>query len=113
MSLSSVSVTVPPTPTVSVSSTVNGDGVTELTVSWTFDPEVWGEITGNVNNVDLSCTSTTGSCVLSPVGCGEQHSIQVIVSNAAGSGAPTDSEVFTSCEYKKIVYSSDCAVIIC
>lgn len=85
----------PPTP-VGVSVSVTYDvGPAGLLVSWTLDENVHGVIDYNVTcDHGQMCSSTSDSCVLSPVSCGEVHSIQVIASNDAGPSYPSDPTMF-------------------
>ncbi|XP_034558223.1 fibronectin type III domain-containing protein 7-like isoform X2 [Notolabrus celidotus] len=85
----------PPTPSSVNVSMVMSNGVAGLTVSWELDQEVHGSIEYNVmSDQNLECNSTSSSCVLSPVSCGEVHSIQVTPSNEAGPGFPTYPTMF-------------------
>uniref|UniRef100_A0A673CMB9 Fibronectin type III domain containing 7 n=1 Tax=Sphaeramia orbicularis TaxID=375764 RepID=A0A673CMB9_9TELE len=66
-----------------------------LLVSWSLDREVYGVIDYHVmSDHNLMCNSSSDSCILSPVGCGEVHSIQVTASNDAGPSYPSSPTVF-------------------
>ncbi|XP_051929376.1 fibronectin type III domain-containing protein 7-like [Hippocampus zosterae] len=80
----------PPTPTsVEVSVVMIGDQ-SVLSVSWELNQQVYGNIEYYVmSDQSLSCNATSGSCILSPVGCGEVHTIQIVPSNEAGHGYPS------------------------
>ncbi|CAI5637118.1 unnamed protein product [Oreochromis niloticus] len=85
----------PQTPaSVSVSVVMNGS-VAGLLVSWELDQEVYGPIEYNVmSDLSLICKTTSSSCTLSAVGCGEVHTIQVTASNEAGPSYPSSPAVF-------------------
>uniref|UniRef100_A0A3Q1JNA5 Fibronectin type-III domain-containing protein n=1 Tax=Anabas testudineus TaxID=64144 RepID=A0A3Q1JNA5_ANATE len=52
--------------------------------------EVYGSIQYLVtSDQNLTCNSTSSSCILSPAQCGEVHTIQVTAINDAGSGYPS------------------------
>ncbi|KAM7387686.1 hypothetical protein PAMP_023908 [Pampus punctatissimus] len=73
------------------------NSVSRLFVSWELDQEVYGSIQYHVmSDQNLTCYATSSSCTLSPVGCGQIHTIQVIASNDAGSSYPSSPEVFIS-----------------
>ncbi|XP_018527047.2 fibronectin type III domain-containing protein 7 [Lates calcarifer] len=85
----------PPTPSSVNISVVRSNGEAELSVSWELDPEVYGSIEYFVtSDQDLTCNTTSSSCTLSPVGCGEMHVIQVTATNEAGPSYPSSPEVF-------------------
>ncbi|KAG7514046.1 hypothetical protein JOB18_023639 [Solea senegalensis] len=87
----------PPTPSSVSVSMVTSNNVTELSVSWAIDPDVYGSVDYFVtSNHNLSCNSTSSPCSLSPVSCGEVHTIQVTASNEAGPSYPSDPEVFVT-----------------
>uniref|UniRef100_A0A3Q3VL23 Fibronectin type-III domain-containing protein n=1 Tax=Mola mola TaxID=94237 RepID=A0A3Q3VL23_MOLML len=66
-----------------------------LSVSWELDPEVHGSIQYHVmSDQNLTCNSTSSSCLLVAVGCGEIHMIQVTASNEAGPSYPSSPVVF-------------------
>ncbi|XP_077440799.1 fibronectin type III domain-containing protein 7-like isoform X2 [Vanacampus margaritifer] len=61
-----------------------------LSVSWELNQEVYGNVEYYVmSDQNLTCNTTSSPCNLSPVGCGESHTIQVISSNEAGPGYPS------------------------
>uniref|UniRef100_A0A3P8T914 Fibronectin type-III domain-containing protein n=1 Tax=Amphiprion percula TaxID=161767 RepID=A0A3P8T914_AMPPE len=69
--------------------------VAGLSVSWNIDQVVHGPIMYHVmSDQNLTCNSTSSSCTLPAVGCGEVHTIQVTASNEAGPGHPSSPEVF-------------------
>lgn len=83
---------------VNVSVVMNGS-VAGLLVSWELDQEVYGPIEYNVmSDLNLMCKTTSSSCTLSVVGCGEVHTIQVTASNEAGPSYPSSPAVFITCE---------------
>ncbi|XP_035503135.1 fibronectin type III domain-containing protein 7-like [Scophthalmus maximus] len=85
----------PPTPSLVNVSVAMGDGVAELSVSWELDPGAHGPVEYLVwSDQNLTCNSTSSSCSLSPVGCGEVHAIQVTASNVAGPSYPSSPRVF-------------------
>uniref|UniRef100_UPI0037E7605E fibronectin type III domain-containing protein 7-like n=1 Tax=Semicossyphus pulcher TaxID=241346 RepID=UPI0037E7605E len=85
----------PPTPSSVNVSMVMSNGEAGLSVSWELDQEVYGSIEYHVmSDRGLQCNSTSSSCILSPVGCGEAHSIEVTASNEAGPGYPSNPVVF-------------------
>ncbi|XP_019961794.2 fibronectin type III domain-containing protein 7-like [Paralichthys olivaceus] len=85
----------PPTPSAVNVSVVLGNGVSELSVSWAADPEVYAPVEYLVtSDRNLTCNSSSSSCILSPVNCGEVHTIQVTASNPAGPSHPSHPEVF-------------------
>ncbi|XP_041648067.1 fibronectin type III domain-containing protein 7-like [Cheilinus undulatus] len=87
----------PPTPSSVNVTMVMNNGEAGLSVSWEMDPDVHGSIVYHVTSgQNLQCNGTNSPCVLSPVGCGEVHSIQVTASNEAGPGYPTDPVIFTT-----------------
>lgn len=92
----------PRTPaSVNVSVVMNGS-VAGLLVSWEPDQEVYGPIEYNVmSDLNLMCKTTSSSCTLSVVGCGEVHTIQVTASNEAGPSYPSSPAVFITCEQKR------------
>ncbi|XP_077574046.1 fibronectin type III domain-containing protein 7-like [Stigmatopora nigra] len=81
----------PPMPSsVDVSVTMNSDKA-ELCVSWQLNQEVYGNIEYYViSDQSLTCNTTSSPCMLSPVGCGQVHTIQVVASNDAGPSSPSD-----------------------
>ena len=83
---------------VSVAMVMTND-VAGLSVTWENDPACYGTIEGHVmSDQNVMCNSTSTSCTLTPVGCGEVHTIQVTSSNEAGPGSPSAPTVFTTCE---------------
>ncbi|XP_077390569.1 fibronectin type III domain-containing protein 7 [Festucalex cinctus] len=61
-----------------------------LSVSWELNQEVYGNIEYYVmSDQNLTFNTTSSPFNLSPVGCGEVHTIQVISSNVAGPGYPS------------------------
>ncbi|XP_041862144.1 fibronectin type III domain-containing protein 7-like [Melanotaenia boesemani] len=85
----------PPTPSsVNVSVEMNND-VAGLYVSWQLDQGVQGPIEYHVrSDQSLTCNTTSGFCILSAVGCGEVHTIQVTALNDAGPSHPSTPVVF-------------------
>ncbi|XP_071342597.1 fibronectin type III domain-containing protein 7-like isoform X1 [Trachinotus anak] len=85
----------PPTPSSVNVSVVMSNDVAGLSVAWELDPEVYGSFEYFVtSDHNLTCNSTSTSCTLSPVGCGEIHVIQVTASNEAGPSFPSSPNVF-------------------
>ncbi|XP_040896696.1 fibronectin type III domain-containing protein 7-like [Toxotes jaculatrix] len=85
----------PPTPSSVNVSVVMSNGLAGLSVSWELDLEVYGSIEYFVmSDQNLTCNSTSSSCTLSPVGCGQVHVIQVTASNEAGPSYPSSPKVF-------------------
>ncbi|XP_074491159.1 fibronectin type III domain-containing protein 7-like [Sebastes fasciatus] len=85
----------PPTPYLANVSMVSVNGVAGLSVSWKLDQQVYGSIEYHVmSDQNLTCNSTSYSCTLSPVGCGEVHNIMVIALNEAGPSYPSNAVVF-------------------
>nr|XP_057928957.1 fibronectin type III domain-containing protein 7-like [Doryrhamphus excisus] len=79
----------PPMP-VSIHVSVVVSDEAALSVSWEFNQEVYGHIEYHVmSDQKHTCNSTSSYCILSPVGCGEMHTIQVTASNEAGPGYPS------------------------
>ncbi|XP_057697330.1 fibronectin type III domain-containing protein 7-like [Corythoichthys intestinalis] len=80
----------PPMPSsVDVSVTMNNDQA-ELSVSWELNQEVYSNIEYYVTSDEsLTCNTTSSPCTLSPVGCGEVYTIQVIAFNDAGPSYPS------------------------
>ncbi|KAK2835181.1 hypothetical protein Q5P01_015665 [Channa striata] len=85
----------PSTPSLVNVSVVMNNGVAGLSVTWSFNQPVHGsvQVTSDQN---LTCNSTSTSCTLSPVNCGEVHIIQVTASNEAGPGYPSSPTLFTT-----------------
>ncbi|XP_045905926.1 fibronectin type III domain-containing protein 7-like [Micropterus dolomieu] len=87
----------PPTPRSVNVSVVLYNGVPGLSVSWELDQGVYGSIEYQVrSDQNLTCNSTSSSCTLSPIGCGEIHTVQVIASNKAGPSFPSSPVVSIS-----------------
>ncbi|XP_061681223.1 fibronectin type III domain-containing protein 7-like [Syngnathoides biaculeatus] len=60
-----------------------------LSVSWELN-QVYGNVEYYViSDQNLTCNTTSSLCILSPVACGEVHTIQVLASNDAGPGYPS------------------------
>ncbi|XP_061636568.1 fibronectin type III domain-containing protein 7-like isoform X2 [Phyllopteryx taeniolatus] len=80
----------PPMPaSVDVSVVMSADQAV-LSVSCESNQEAYGNIEYYVmSDQNLTCNTTSSPCLLSPVGCGEVHIIQVIASNDAGPGYPS------------------------
>ncbi|XP_022062433.2 fibronectin type III domain-containing protein 7-like [Acanthochromis polyacanthus] len=88
-------ITRPPTPSSVRVSVVTNNHVAGLSVSWNIDQVVQGPIMYHVrSDQNLTCNSTSSSCTLPAVGCGEVHTIQVTAFNEAGPGHPSSPEVF-------------------
>ncbi|XP_061883602.1 fibronectin type III domain-containing protein 7-like isoform X1 [Entelurus aequoreus] len=80
----------PPMPVSINVSVVMADDLAGLSVSWELDQLVYGHIEYHViSDQNPTCNSTSSLCILSPVGCGEMHTIQVTASNEAGPGHPS------------------------
>ncbi|XP_017275873.1 fibronectin type III domain-containing protein 7-like [Kryptolebias marmoratus] len=85
----------PPTPSSVNISVVMSSNMAGLSVSWELDQEVYGTIEYHVtSDQSLRCNSTSSSCTLSPVGCGEVHTIEVTAFNEAGPSHPSIPVVF-------------------
>ncbi|XP_067452401.1 fibronectin type III domain-containing protein 7-like [Thunnus thynnus] len=85
----------PPTPASVNVSVVMNNSLAGLSVSWELEQDVYGSIQYHVmSDQNLTCNSTSKSCTLSPVGCGQIHTIQVTASNEAGCSYPSSPEVF-------------------
>lgn len=94
-----VSSTGPPTPTFVNVSVVWSNDAAGLSVSWELETDVYGPIEYFVtSDQNRSCASSSSSCILAPVGCGQVHVIQVVASNEAGPSFPSSPEVFITCE---------------
>ncbi|XP_068176518.1 fibronectin type III domain-containing protein 7-like [Antennarius striatus] len=86
----------PPTPT-SVSASVVSGNLSGLSVSWELDPDVDGYIHYRVmTDQYLYCNSTSNSCVLWGISCGEIYTIYVIAVNDAGPTYPSSPLVFVT-----------------
>ncbi|XP_071760127.1 fibronectin type III domain-containing protein 7-like [Centroberyx gerrardi] len=87
----------PPTPASVNVSVVLDNEVAGLSVSWDLGQDVHGVLQYLVtSDQNLRCNSTSSPCTLSPVGCGETHTIQVTATNEAGPGYPSSPVVFTT-----------------
>ena len=96
----------PPIPSTFNVSVVMVNGVAELSVSWEAGPDVHGPVEYLVtSDQNLTCNSTSSSCILSPVSCGEVHTIQVTASNEAGPSPPSHPEVFITCKQQRFTLS--------
>ncbi|XP_056271010.1 fibronectin type III domain-containing protein 7-like [Pseudoliparis swirei] len=85
----------PPSPSCANVSVVMSNGVSGLSVSWELDQGVSGSIRYHAtSDQNLTCNSTSSSCTLWPVGCGEVHSIRVTAFNEAGPSQPSGPMVF-------------------
>uniref|UniRef100_A0A8C9Z6E4 Fibronectin type-III domain-containing protein n=1 Tax=Sander lucioperca TaxID=283035 RepID=A0A8C9Z6E4_SANLU len=85
----------PPTPSFVNVSIVTSNGVAGLSVSWKLDQDVYGSIWYHVmSDQNRTCNSTSSSCTLLAVGCGEVHTIKVIALNNAGPSFPSSPVVF-------------------
>ncbi|XP_039667581.1 fibronectin type III domain-containing protein 7-like [Perca fluviatilis] len=85
----------PPTPSFVNVSIVTINGVAGLSVSWKLDQDVYGSVQYHVlSDQNRTCNSTSSSCILSAVGCGEVHTIQVIALNTTGPSFPSSPVVF-------------------
>ncbi|KAK9519813.1 hypothetical protein VZT92_022518 [Zoarces viviparus] len=72
----------PPSPYWANVSMVMSNGVAGLSVSWELDQEVYGSIQHHVmSDQNLTCNSTSSSCTLQPVVCGDVRTILVTASN--------------------------------
>lgn len=91
----------PPTPSSVIVSMAMNSSVPGLSVSWELDQEVYGSVQYHVtSDQNLTCNSTTSSCTMSAVGCGEIHAIQVSAWNEAGPSHPSSPVVFITCEWR-------------
>lgn len=96
----------PPTPSSVIVSMAMNNSAPGLSVSWELDQEVYGSVQYHVtNNQNLTCNSTSSSCTMSPVGCGEIHTIQVTALNEAGPSYPSSPVVFITCEWRFELWS--------
>lgn len=98
----------PPTPTsVNVSMAMNSS-IAGLLVSWNVAQEVYGFIQYHViSDQNLTCKSTSSSCTLWAVRCGETHTMQVIALNEAGPSQPSSPLFFVTCECKRYLGISE------
>ncbi|XP_068599957.1 fibronectin type III domain-containing protein 7-like [Brachionichthys hirsutus] len=86
----------PPTPS-SVSASVASGNMAGLSVSWELNLDVDGSIQYHVmTNQNLTCNSTSNSCVLWGISCGEIHTIYVTAINEAGPSYPSSPLVFVT-----------------
>ncbi|KAK5869559.1 hypothetical protein PBY51_024266 [Eleginops maclovinus] len=85
----------PPTPSIANVSMGINNGSAGISVSWEWVEGVYGSIWYHVmSDQNLTCNSTSSSCTLFPVGCGEVHTIRVSASNEAGPSLPSGPLVF-------------------
>ncbi|XP_069560944.1 fibronectin type III domain-containing protein 7-like [Brachyistius frenatus] len=85
----------PPTPSSINVSMVWNNGEAGLSVSWELDQADHGPVEYHVmSDQNLTCYTTSSSCVLSAVGCGEVHTVRVTASNEAGPSYPSSPVVF-------------------
>ncbi|KAM3619535.1 uncharacterized protein V6R79_009801 [Siganus canaliculatus] len=87
----------PPSPSSVNVSVVMTNSAAGLSVSWQLDQDVHGSVQFHVtSDQSLTCNSTSRSCTLLPVGCGEVHTVHVTASNEAGPSSPSSPVVFTT-----------------
>ncbi|KAM8873743.1 fibronectin type III domain-containing protein 7-like [Spinachia spinachia] len=87
----------PPSPSCANVSMVKSNGGTGLSVSWELNQEVVGSIQYHVmSDQNLTCNSTSNSCTLLPILCGEVHTIRVTASSDAGLSLPSGPVLFTT-----------------
>ncbi|XP_034002281.1 fibronectin type III domain-containing protein 7-like [Trematomus bernacchii] len=85
----------PPVPSIANVSMVINNGLAGISVSWERDEGVFGSFQYHVmSDQNLTCNSTSSSCTLSPVGCGEVHTVRVSTSDEAGPSNPSGPVVF-------------------
>ncbi|KAJ4921791.1 hypothetical protein JOQ06_026212, partial [Pogonophryne albipinna] len=71
------------------------NGLAGISVSWERDEGVFGSLQYHVmSDQNPTCNSPSSSCTLSPVGCGEVHTVRVSTSDEAGPSDPSDPVVF-------------------
>lgn len=70
--------------------------VTGLLVSWAPSQGAIQYLV--VSSAGLNCSSTSTSCTLSPLSCGQVHYITVTAINTAGPSQPSDPLRYISCE---------------
>ena len=79
-----------------------------LTVDGSQDMAVhWESVHGADRYLALSttgqnCTSSDSYCVISPLSCGQNHSISVTALNRAGPSSLSQPEDFLTCKYKNV-----------
>ncbi|XP_010783735.1 fibronectin type III domain-containing protein 7-like, partial [Notothenia coriiceps] len=67
----------PAMPSIANVSMVMNNGLAGISVSWERDEGVFGSLQYHVmSDQNLTCNSTSSSCTLSPVGCGEVHTVR-------------------------------------
>ncbi|KAK5930474.1 hypothetical protein CgunFtcFv8_026703 [Champsocephalus gunnari] len=82
-------------PSIANVSMVMNNGLAGISVSWERDEGVFGSLQYHVmSDQNLTCNSTSSSCTLSPVGCGEVHTIWVSTSDEAGPSDQSGPVVF-------------------
>lgn len=88
----------PPAPGLVTVTAVTTNNQLGLSVSWTMDPDVYGEIHYRVSsNLGPTCNTTmTLTCELTPVLCGEVYTVEVIAENDPGPSVPSSSVSFTT-----------------
>nr|XP_015826562.2 fibronectin type III domain-containing protein 7 [Nothobranchius furzeri] len=85
----------PPKPSSVNVSVVMSNNAAGLLVYWELSQEVYGTIEYQVaSDHNKTCNSNSTSCTLSPVGCGEVHTVQVTAFNEAGPSCPSTPVVF-------------------
>ncbi|XP_043985936.1 fibronectin type III domain-containing protein 7-like [Gambusia affinis] len=85
----------PPTPSSVNVSVVRSNSLAGLAVSWKLSQNVYDTVDYHVtSDQNLNCNSTSSSCTLSPVGCGQVHTVYVTASNKAGPSHPSSPVVF-------------------
>lgn len=79
---------------------INTNNQPGLSVSWAIQPNLYGVVEYNVtSDQGQTCNTTSSSCNLWPVSCGQVHSVQVVAQNDAGPSVPSSPVVFTTSEY--------------
>ncbi|KAJ4942944.1 hypothetical protein JOQ06_005456 [Pogonophryne albipinna] len=87
----------PAVPSIANVSMVMNNGLAGISVSWERDEGVFGSLQYHVmSDQNLTCNSTSSSCTLSPVGCGEVHTVRVSTSDEAGPSDPSGPVVFST-----------------
>lgn len=85
----------PPAPSSVNVSMVMTNGGAGLSVSWELGQAVHGSVYYHaISDQGPTCNSSSSPCVLSAVGCGEMHTIQVVASNEAGPSQPSSPVTF-------------------
>ncbi|XP_012733487.2 fibronectin type III domain-containing protein 7 [Fundulus heteroclitus] len=80
----------PPTPSSVKVLVVMSNNVAGLAVSWELNEDVHGTVEYQAtSDQNLNCSGSSSSCTLSPVGCGEVHTVHVTASNQAGPSHPS------------------------